>query len=225
MKKVRLGFMVAAAVCILGVASSALAATITFKDDDGHWWTGGGQVTLTLSLGNLPAVNLSGSTDYGTGTVWGDLYTGTGVDYYMLDYSDVDSNTAHIGVSENALGKGVQGIGNNLYIAWDIWNTTIMLFAGDTSNGYGYFGIDFGGWGNVSSMASFLGLSNIMDIGSLNWSSIFCSDCSNWSKTFTLAANATAIYGKDCNPVPIPAAAWLLGSGLGCVRSFLGVAI
>jgi len=182
------------------VCGSSWAANIDFADDAGQWWSGSNcSITFDWSAGPLSVTAVGGdwppSGDVGVVVVSLDTANPL-LKHYSLDASAIsrgDVNGPLISVINIPFGPltpftEVWANGSDDYfVAWDLSTKTLMLYFGD-QDCYTYLGLDFS--------------------DDLGWST------EGTSITFT-ASSVEAIVGQQlCNAVPIPAAIWLLSSGL-----------
>ena len=201
-----------ALILVLLTCGSSFAAYFTYTDGDsfassnGNWITASGGVTWNSSTGFSTAV---GATS-GSGNVAG---TWT-ADSFKLDASDATPPGPTIEATDDGTGFWSLGFlsgdldgtwsSNGYYAAWD--QGTLLLFAGDQTS-YGYLGL------HAESATDLLALGFIASNFMSNPGSFFCDSCGG-GQNFTLSGDVDVIYGKECSNVPIPAAAWLFGSGL-----------
>lgn len=206
MKKIALSAAIAAAVLASGGANAALVNGSTLSIDTGSFFTMGGGLTVT-------APGLSGQFITGNdGLVLGTTQSASG---------------SHSGVPD---GSEVEGIDNawaffgNTGLHLSTSNTNVLSASGNTATA------DFSGWS-----VSWNGIA-VIPMGSGAWNgnaegvaNITCGvDCTA-GDTYTLTYSATVPAGDPSgfggvqyylnlggtiSAVPVPAAVWLLGSGL-----------
>jgi hypothetical protein len=184
---------------LLLVCGSSWAANFSFTDHAGQWWSGRNfSITFDWSAGPLSVTSVGGDL-YQNG-IAGDVVVSLNTDIllksYSLDASAIrnasDDHGPTISVVDNPFlfyNKVLPNGSDAFFVAWDFpieSSKTLMLYFGD-QNCYTYLGLDFS-------------------------DDLVLSLTTSTSMTFT-ASSVEAIVGQH-NCVPIPAAIWLLSSGL-----------
>ncbi|HDS15302.1 MAG TPA: hypothetical protein ENN66_01520 [Proteobacteria bacterium] len=196
------------------------ASTYNFTDPSGQYWAGTANGSLTISADDIAAF-LADAADGSLDGDYSSLYSGS---YSYVHGSAPVSGSAFTGNSGsfsldaagNAYVGGTGGsfafAGGTLYYAFsdvDLGSSEVtadldlMFFRGDPTANYVYAGL------GIDSLSFVLA-----DWQNLNLAGLFCGNCGGGDFTFTTngAVDVDVIAGKHC--VPIPGAAWLLGSGL-----------
>jgi len=192
---------------LLLVCGSSWAANFSFIDTSGYWYSGS-DFSITIDWSDGWAITtVQGASFQGAGPVEGNLNTNNLIKSYTLDAGSISNgngdNGPEIKVIDNPFifNNEVVGNGNDtFFVAWDLGSKTVMLYNGDPlGNCYSYLGLDFSG-----DLSYSLTSETSMTFTSSSVEAIVGQRCSS----------IEAIVGQRFSSVPIPAAVWLLSSGL-----------
>ncbi len=203
----------------------------TFTDPDGHYWTANGTLTIECSdisgffndaadgsIDGNYSLPFSGNYNSGSAEVKGKVFENGGTSFSL----DANGNASVSGDTNSWWGiiptGGSFDLGTNggkVYYDFSVTaisgfsvttDLALMFFQGDPDSTYVYAGLEISGLS--------LGYSDFYNNGQgFDLASILCNSCSN---SFDINGSVNLIAGQECgdSPVPIPGAAWLLGSGL-----------
>lgn len=163
----------------------------------------------TISL--IPsAQNVPDSTAFSVDIIAGDLPLGTagGALDFSWNASDMTLDSIYLATTDGADSNGGQFLGN--------WDPVSSFFTGVDSTGPGSIsGLYVGSWDGISGLQAIGQLNFTLGTGVSN--SLISMDAAalggTWS-SYDIGDFTNTYEGAIINPVPVPAALWLFGSGL-----------